>query len=201
MGNKIWLWTGMILLTVSSCRTKTTGIVGYMKYMTNPKNGLVLEKEIDGMDFKVQWMTPDLMALNELKKTRIDQKEWEKTKKEYEGLLYCQLTIKGMNGQHIHALLSSENMDIESVEAYLNLNAQKDIYLTSGEDTSACVLYSFSKTYGLAKQFDIATGFDNKIGNEKEDYVFEFDASFLERGLVKFRFKREDIVNTPILTI
>lgn len=201
MGNRIWFWMMLFVVVMSSCRTRTTDPVGYMKYVTNQKNGLLQEKEIDGMNFKVQWMTPEMMALNELKKTEVGKSEWQKIIKEYEGMQYCKLTIEGKNDEHIHAVLASESIDGEEIEAYLNLDAQKSIFLTSGEDTSRCALYSFSKTYGLAKRFEIATGFESNIGKENDDYVFELDASFLERGLVKFRFSKADIRNIPSLNI
>lgn len=184
---------------ISGCQKHTAGIKDYIRYMNNPKNGLVQEKEIDGMVFKVRYLTPELMALNELKSVNVNAVTWQKTLKQYDGLVYGKITVAAKGGEHILKLLNDQEIDGDGVDEYLNYKAQNDIMMLDGKDTAGCVLYNYSKTYGLARQLDLAVGF-NAANTLKGDRVIEFNPELLQRGLLKFRFKQGDIDNIPRLT-
>ncbi|MFM2305512.1 MAG: hypothetical protein RLZZ367_181 [Bacteroidota bacterium] len=200
MQNKLYLAILLLCLLFAGCGRKTAGVAAYVQYLNKPDNGLVQQKEIDGLVFKAQLLTPELMALNEIKKTEIENAEWQRVYPQYKGLMYYKITIADEHGGHIYAALHRDGYDGNDIEAHLNFGGQKDLLVVSNTDTAACVLYSLSKTYGLAKQLDMAAAFENKAkpGN---DYVLEFNAGFLNRGMLKFRFKRTDIDNIPALTI
>ncbi len=201
MQNREYLAFILVMLALAGCGLKNTDVKGYVKYLNKPENGLIQEKEFGAIKFKVNWMTPELMALNEMKKTSFSQKEWESVLNQYEGLKYCQLSISGVNGTHIYEALAAEDLDGAEIDEFLNFNGQGALFLTSGTDTAKCVLYTVSKTYGLAKQFDIAAGFNFEGKKPKDDFTLELDASFIDKGGLKFRFRKEDIDNIPILTI
>jgi hypothetical protein len=160
-----------------ACSKRTAGVKDYLKYVNSDKSGLVQTKEMDGMFFRLKYMPPEWMALNELKKTSIDIEQWNQTLEEYQGLAYCKMTISCKDDEHIYSFLRGEGMDEQDVEAYFNYNAQHDFFMVSDADTSKCVLYSFSKTYGLASQFDIALAFEPAKDATAGDKVIEFDAS------------------------
>lgn len=195
-GNKFHIPVLFLLLLVG-CNKKTATVEGYVRYMNDTDNGLVQQKEIDAMVFEARYKTPELMALSEIKKTEIKPEEWESVLGEYQGLTYCVMTISAADDNHIYQFLRNEGVDEQRVEAYLNFEAQKDFCMVEGEDTAKCVLYTCSKTYGLAKQFSLALAFDDENIPEGRDKVLEFNAGFLGRGLLKFRYGKSDLSRIP----
>jgi hypothetical protein len=189
------------ITTLASCGKRSAGVQDYLGYVSDPKNGLVQEKEIDGLVFELKYQPPQYMALNELKQVEIQDDVWDSTLQEYAGLEYCKLTVRCKDCEHVYSLLQQEEIDIEGVEAHLNFDGQRDFLLIQAQDTSKCNLYSFSKTYGLGKQLEIALAFEPGKGKSDGDRTVAFDASVFNRGVVKFRFKKDDLENIPTLTL
>lgn len=191
----------LTLLIIAGCRSKTADVKGYLKYCSDMENGLVQQKEIDGLMVEVKYLSPEKMALNEIKSLTIDEARFEKVLNEYKGFTYFNVSVKSKDDGHIYQLLHGEGIDEYGTEAYLNYKAQNDFYLITNGDTAKCVLYNYTQTYGLAKQFDIALGFENRDTINKHDRVLEFDADKFNRGLMKFVIKSTDISNVPTLTL
>lgn len=191
----------MVLCLFSQCNESVLSVKDYVAYMNNPKNGLVIQKEVDGVMFKLSYITPELMALNELKKVNISAKEWDEKLAEYKGMMYANLSISAVTDDHVYTTLGREGLSEDEIDFNYNLNAESDFMLLRNADTVKCVLYSFSKTYGLAKTIDLALGFDATSEDNSGDKVVEYNAEFLNRGLLKFRFKQSDLANIPSVKI
>lgn len=195
-----WCIVLMVLLEMFGCNIREVGVHDYLNYMNNKKNGLIQTKEVDGLVFEVRYLTPELMSLNELKTENVEKGKFRKTLKEYEGLNYYKIKISGNEeGKHVYNVLKDEGIDPIEVEAELNFDMQQNIYTVQGSDTGACVLYVFSKTYGLAKTYDMQIGVERKDSLNKNDAVVEINSGILKRGLLKFRFSNTDIQNIPLL--
>jgi hypothetical protein len=190
----IWLF-----VLFYACAEKEADPESYRSYLTDEKNGLVQEKEVDGLIFKAQWLTPEMMALNEMKATNDKNTGWDKLMSEYQGLAYLRLSIYGNEVGNVHAALAKDGLDVETIEAYLNFDAERDVSLLCGKDTMRAVLYNFSKTYGLARQLDLATGFDLANTDTTADITLDWNTSVMNCGLLKFRFLRKDIDRIPNL--
>lgn len=201
MQNRTAIFLLLISVCLGACRQKNTDTEGYIRYMLNQDNGLIQEKEVDGIVFRAQWMTPEMMALKEKKQLTVNEVAFKKMVEEYGTLKYVSLSITGREDEHIHSVLVKEQIDPDNTEAYMNMDAQSDLQLVYGSDTAQCVLYSFSKTYGLAKQFSIAAAFEVKESKHTKDYTLEWNATVLNRGLLKFKFYNKDIQNIPHLNI
>ncbi len=175
--------------------------MGYVKYMNNQNSGLIQEKEVDGLVFKVRYLTPELMALNDLKTITPAESDFNARLKEYAGLDYYNVTVGSKRADgHVLAVLEDEGIDPVKAEDFLNFNMQANIQSVEGADTGKCVLYLLSKTYGLSKEYNIQAGLDVGKHSTINDKTFEMNTDLLNRGLLKFRFKQEDIDRIPSLT-
>jgi hypothetical protein len=190
-----------LMLLIAGCEKSTVSVNEYIEYMHDKEMGLIQTKEMDGLVIKVRYLTPELMALNELKSISVSREVFDSTLNGYQGLKYYSMSMMPSNGGHVYGFLKDEGISAEDIEAHLNFDGQADYKLISGKDTAKCVLYTFAKTYGLAKQFDVVLGFDVKSSPGGEDIMLEMDASFLGRGLLKFRYERDDINGIPSIVI
>lgn len=190
-----FLWVCGVLL--SSCEKKALNAAEYRAYFQDSGNGLVQEKEIDRLVFRSHFLTPQVMAVNEAHALGTGSQSIQVLTDEYSGLTYFNLTVAGGGTEHVHSVLAREGFNIEETEAYLNFDGQKDITLLAGQDTFPCVLYNFSKTYGLAKQLNLSVAFDLPDNHQADDLTIDWNASVFNRGLIKLRFDKNDIVNIP----
>lgn len=191
----------LIVFLITGCTQKKVGTKAYLKYIADDGNGLIKSKEIDGMIVEVKYLTPEAMALNEIQDLSVNKQRFDKVLSEYKGFDYFNIAIRAKKERHIYELLNSEGISEQPIEEYLNYKAQPDLYLVTGSDTAKCTLYSYSQTYALAKQFDIATGFVNIDSSGTNNKVLEFNATMFNRGLMKFVFDRNDINNVPALAL
>lgn len=191
----------LVIFLTTGCNKKSADVKSYMKYIADIDNGLVNVKEVDGMVVEVRYLTPEAMALNEIKDVNVEELKFRKTLAEYMGGVYFNISIKSKNNEHIYQTLSEDGIESTKLEEYLSYKAQPDFYIVTGIDTAKCTLYSYSQTYALAKQFDIAVGFENKDSLLSKDKILEFNATRFNRGLLKFVFDKNDINNVPALAL
>lgn len=190
----------LLMIILGGCNSNSLSPSGYIMYMKEAKNGLTQEKEIGDMVFEVHYLTSEMMALNELRGKRVTPEKFNELKGEYEGLDYFLFEIKSKDGEFIHNLFKRKGIDPQEVESVFNYDAQNLFRTVVGSDTNACVLYNFSKTYGLSKVMQLSLAFDTKSEKHVEDHLLEFDSDIMGKGLVKFDFKASDINHIPLLT-
>ena len=198
--NAVFFFLLIVFSSMGSCRMKTAKPKEYLHYIQSKSSGLVQEKEIDKIVFEVRYLTPEAMALNELKSLTPEKKEFKKALKEYEGLNYYQMKIRSKDPDgHIFNTLKAQGFSSEDIERHLRFEAQNKISVEEGKDTCSVLLYSFSETYGLSKDLVVALGTENKDTMKIHDKTFDFDADILNRGLLKFKFNRSDLNKIPKL--
>ena len=173
----------------------------YLKWMNSDKNGMVVKKEINGLVYEVRSLSPEWMALNELKQTNPERSVFDNTRSQYGNMSYFKLRIYDVKGSHVHNHLKKDGLNPDAVEAYLNYSAQKDIRLITGEDTIPCALFAFSKTYGASNEFNIEMAFSNNDSIKEQDRRLEWDDNATGNGLLKFLFASKDLKQIPQLRL
>ena len=82
---------------------------------------------------------------------------------------------------------------------YCSFQMQKDIFLVEGDDTLACGLFHFERTYDIAPYATFLLGFPLKKEKQNKDKVLVFNDRLFNKGTMRFVFKNEDIKKTPLL--
>ena len=199
-------WT-VVAVFITSCCTGCNGVKvlmpdDYLKWMNDPSNGMVKQKEINGLMYEVKYLTPEVMALNELRKTNVGKEEFQNIRKQYGNMNYFRLRIYDKGGGHIYNYLRKKRVDPDEVEAYYNYSAQKDWIVISGSiDTAKCTLFTFAKTYGASVEFDFEMGYINRDSLRKGDMSLEYDDRVLNNGTLKFLFSSKDLQKIPQIKI
>lgn len=187
----------LIFLLASGCNGRgSTDPQGYIKYIHNSKNGMIQEKNMENIKFGALYLTPEAMTLMELK-GNASKDTFTKLLPGYQGLQYVRFNVQPVGDGHIYNSIRQNENDPSDVESYLNLDAQKDFFMVSGNDTSRCVLYSFSKTYGLSVNWEIMLGFEKK--DSTDDIYLKYDDKISGSGLLSFCYKRKDVLALPLI--
>lgn len=172
----------------------------YVQWVQDPENGFRKEKKIDDMTFSVQYKPYEYIACMEEKKTEMEdsivkQKVLELSDMDYFDL---KISLNEGNGELLKYKLSSSQQYTDRVN-YFAFQMQKDIQLVDGNDTIPCALYHFERTYDVAPSGTFLLGFSaakKKIKGDRTLVVY--DRTF-NKGLLKFRFKKQELKNLPKL--
>lgn len=196
----LFLLLGVTSLLLWSCnnRPKDANTTDYLAYIRDDKNGLIRKKEIGDMEYEIRYLTPEAMALAELKDISAPVFMLDSTIKTYGQLAYFRVNIGSKQG-HLFNTLKAAAINPDEAESYLNFDAEKDFQLSAGTDTSSCVLYSFSRSYGLSNAWQLMLAFDVSERNRKQDLVLTYEDHITGSGILNFRFSGADINNVPKL--
>ncbi len=193
----------LTLLCFASCQEREILFpIDYVQWFDDKASGLVVEKELKDFVFKARLMTPEVMALRDLKHENVTVDNFQSTLKKFGGNYYVQVRISDKEGNK-HALdkgVTSQNEFYQRV-AYFNFLAEPDFKLLAGTDTLHCKLLHFENTYGLVPFNDIQMAFPADAGglHSNRDFTLIWDDKVLGVGTVKFRFDKEDIQLIPEL--
>lgn len=169
----------------------------YMSYVENEENGLKVKKEVEDMEYTLQLKPTDYVTLFELKSKAKDEKLFNETKKEFEGLQYYTLRIQSKKFSNL--LNFDGQRDDGSKLDYLAFKMQDDLKLVDGTDTLSCMIYHFERTYNITPYCDFLIAFEKSKGKGITDKTLIFDEKLFNSGIIKFKIRKEDIENIPSL--
>lgn len=184
---------GSLLLVLTGCQ-KSLPKEEYMQWMRDEKNGLLKKKEIGDYIFEVQYKSPEMILLT-LKGNKMDEAKVN----ELNQMQYFDLKIKHKGGQDFIKTGSSDQTEYYNRLNYFSFGFQNDIKMQEKEAIYSCALFHFERSYGLSASRIFALGFEMPIKEKQDDKTLTIDAHELGVGLVKIKFKKEDIDNIPSL--
>ncbi len=173
----------------------------YLRWMNTESNGLVNKKEVDGLIYEMEYVSPEWMTLNELKTTQPVKADYERARKRYGQMEYVLFKIYDKPGTGVRSLLEKRGIDPDQVEYYFNYQAAHDFRMIAGKDTFPSALYAFSKTYGVSKEFAFEMAFAVPDSDRTNDNRVEWSDGAMGNGLMKFGFSSSDIKNIPGLKL
>ncbi len=151
---------------------------------------MVNQRKLGDFEYTLKQLTPDLMALQELKGNTSDKKEFEMAKSHYSDLLYFKFNIQ--NSQFNKELLKynlEEPAQYGERVKYCSFSLGKDFYLTNGQDTVPCALHEFERTFNVGGGLNFLVTFP-KINSTKNLTVVYHDQLF-KQGIIKFNYNNE----------
>lgn len=193
-----FLWSMLLLLCSCNNSPKSANASDYLAYISDDKNGLIQKKEIGDIAYEIRYLTPEAMALAELKDLHATKLVLDTVIKEYGQLAYFRVNIGSKQG-HLFNALKAADINPDEAESYLNFDAEKDFQLSAGTDTSSCALYSFSRSYGLSNAWQLMLAFDVPERSRNRDLVLTYEDNITQNGILNFRFSDADINNVPKL--
>ncbi len=160
---------------------------------------VVKQKNIGDFEYTVKELSPDVMALQELKGVTNNASAYEEAKSHYTELLYFKLNVQNpkATGELLKYNLESSGQYTERIK-YCSFEINRDIYITNGKDTVPCALHEFERTFNIQSGLNFMLGFP-KISSAKGLTLVYHDQLF-KQGLIKFSYAN-DSEKLPYLKI
>lgn len=187
------------------CKEKILQPYEYIKWVENTDNGLRSEKIIKDYYFRLQYKPADYIVLRELGVEKSYKANlFNQRKAELDSFYYFNLDISSADKSQ--SILSNQLNNNEEYYARLNYFttfAQQDIKLISNDDTIACALYHFERTYDLSPFNTIVLGFKQPKESNflKYDLQILFDDQILSIGQINFLIDRKKLKKVPKLAL
>jgi hypothetical protein len=173
----------------------------YAQWVQNMENGLKQEKTIEELDFSIQYKPYNYIICQEKRSDSIRTIDLDENVKELEGMEYYDFRIKVNNqdGELLKHKLSSSDEYKKRVE-YYSFKMDKDISLVDGLDTIPCSLFHFERGFNAAPYSTFLLGFVTKRETDIEgDKTFIYEDKIFNKGIIKFSFSKNKLVNIPKL--
>jgi hypothetical protein len=194
---KYRLIMGLLCALLVACRTKELLPSEYVSWMKDPANGLREEKTIGEYTFHLQYKTPEFVVLQQYKSDNVAQMMVESELEKYAGMEYYTFEISAQDG---HDLLDEKYYEAEKIASrieYFLSYAQDNFTLVTDNDTIACSLFHFERSYSLSPITTLVLGFDRVVTDE--DRTLVYDDQLLGCGPVRITINAEDISNVPAI--
>jgi hypothetical protein len=195
----LFLPAALLIIGLGACRPSNLGGKEYVTYIENEDNGLNTSKQIEGLEYHLQYCPQEYLLMKEYKTYGLSQKLIDLKKKEAGSLLYFKLRIKDSKGQGdvLNYNIGSNDAYYRRIE-FLSYGFEESIALVSSKDTLYPALYHFERTYGVAPYADFLIAF-NSEDFLNEDLAVLINDRVFDNGLIKFNYKREDLAQLPTL--
>ncbi|PCI98239.1 MAG: hypothetical protein COB15_06225 [Flavobacteriales bacterium] len=171
----------------------------YVKWMTNPANGLIVNKAIDQYQLEVQYRPSTLIALQE--NYTISAENLKERSKILDNSLNFNFKIKANNpALKVMDIGNQTEQDYFLKLDYFTNGIQQDLKLIDGTDTLNCMFSVFERTYDLAPYVTFNLAFENTVSIQNDQTIY-FDGSKLGLGPVYLNISKEKIKNIPTLIL
>lgn len=188
-----------IPILFGSCKKQLTEqeLIDYIK---SPDNGVLIEKKVGSLNYKVYYRPSDMLVNQELKAHNIATDSLiNHYKNIYDKNLYFIVSIS-QNNQEVLNNLAGNKQHFGSMVNQLAFGMdQKVTLLTSQKDTLQLKDYIYPRTYGVGNSTDIMFVFENKDINQAEWIQMVIEDFGLQTGDARFKFLTKDIRKTPSL--
>ena len=171
-----------------------------LEYIKNPENGVLLEKEVGTVNYKIYYRPSDLLVNQELRAYEIKTDSLINYYKDiYHKNLYFMVSLS-RNKQEILSNVAGNKQRFGSMVNQLAFGMDQKVTLTTSEkDTLYLMDYVYPRTYGVGNSTDILFAFENKYINQAEWIQLVIEDFGLQTGDVRFKFLTKDIRKTPNL--
>ena len=182
----------ILVVIIGSACNKTLTPKELISYVNNPDNGLVHEKEINGIKLKLAYKPHQLLAFQEI--MAIDSltkvKEREITKR-YNQQHYFVLSIS-QGGKEILSSAADRQRFSQLVSQFAFGMGQKITLTTAENDTLTLLDFHYPRMYGMAPSTDILFVFE-KEKQKTKSLIFYIDEFGLRTGNTRFKIHTQDI--------
>jgi hypothetical protein len=189
---------GFVLIMLGCNKQEVLNGNDYVHYVENENNALMNKKEIQGLNFQLQYCTTEYLLLKEYKTDHIAEKVIEERKKQNDSLVFFKLRISAKGESDVMNYNIHATDDYYARVQYLSYGFEENIALLNGNDTIFPAVFHFERTYGVAPFADFIMAFNTYIKEDDQFQVLIDDKAF-DTGILKFTYNNKDIHSIPKL--
>lgn len=196
--NKTVIVLTLLTAIIWSCGRKLDK-EAYTAFIQEPKNGLIKEKTINGIDMKVWYKPTDLLVQQHIGSERGNNNLIDSLREHYGQYLYFVLSMSKSNQEVLNHLAGNKSNFGAMVNQLAFGMGEKVTLIQNQEDTLQLADFHYARMYGVSSSTDILFAFKNKGMKSKGELVFHLRDFGLLTGNTKYRFHIKDINNIPEL--
>lgn len=190
----------ILILVISSCSNKefdTTEEI--FAFISEEDNGYCYKKEVNGVDFTLQYRPTDLLVQQELGDS-ISEKKVKQLREKYNKYLYFNLSMS-LNGQELLSNVVRDKQQFGQMVNDLAFNMNQKVHLyTPEKDTLVMTDFVYPRMYGMTKATTILIVYPRDKQFLNEDYLnFTIEDLGLNTGEVKFKINTQPLKREPQL--
>lgn len=190
----------LLLALFSSCGNKSFDTAEELSaYIAEKENGYFYEKEVNGVNFTLQYRPTDLLVQQEIGDS-ISEPLIQQLREKYSKYLYFNLSMS-LNNKELLSNVVRDKQQFGQMVSDLAFNIDEKVHLyTPEKDTLAMVDFVYPRMYGISNSTTILIVFqrNEKFLNEKFLNLTLKDLG-LETGEVKFKVATQSLKNDPKL--
>lgn len=188
----------VMVAAVSGCGPDKLSSTEYRKWFSDEENGVSPSRTIGEFEFRVRYISPDYLALQQFRDGNPDSEEFTNERMRFEGVE--QYVFRIHRTDETDVLEGEYEEDCAMRLEYFVTYAQDDIHLVRGTDTLSCVQYTYERTYGLSPDLTIVVGFEADSSQSVAERTFVFNDNVLGVGPVKLTIDKNAFQNIPVLS-
>ncbi|HEY1039938.1 MAG TPA: hypothetical protein VGF30_11060 [Bacteroidia bacterium] len=189
MKTKYWFILVIVGVVFQSCKRDCNE---YINAVESKENGLLQEKEINGIIYSIQYQPVDYILYNEFKTCDLNVPAIQKRKEELGNLLYFELKIKAKdNTDVLMKNLDNKDQYYDRLN-YCSFDMQDDFSVINGGDTVISSLYHFQNNYGLHSHVSFMLAFDKAKQATDVCKMYYKDYAF-GNGAILFEFDKDKL--------
>ncbi len=169
-----------------------------IRWVENKDNGLFQEKTIEDITFSALFKPIHYMTVIEYRNVlNPTPEQLKKAEETYAGMTYFtyKMSTDKTQDELLKYKLSSSDEYYHRLE-YYSFKAQNDFSLVSGNDTIACKLFHFERTFGLAPVLTFVLGFKGEPKTDR-DFTLIYKDRIFNKGLIKLNYSPEILNSIP----
>ena len=191
------LLVGVFLVSCSQKEFDTSEEL--MVYITDPENGYVQQKEVNGIAFSLLYRPTDLLVQQEISEDATKQ-EIDSLRKKYNDYVYFNLSMS-KNNQEILNGLAGDRAKFGTMVNQLAFGMEEKVHLFSKKkDTIAMADYIYPRMYGMGGGTTILLVYPRSTNIMKDDFFhLTIEDIGLTTGEVGFKIPVKPIKEEPRL--
>ncbi|PCI93074.1 MAG: hypothetical protein COB15_16960 [Flavobacteriales bacterium] len=188
----------MILLCLNSCQSKLTE-AELKTYIQNPENGLMQEKKVNNVEYKLIYKPTALMINQELRNKEITNGLLDSLEEKYSKHHYFMLSVN-VNNRDILSSKAGNKGEFGSAVYQLSFNMNEKTFLVNDNlDTLGLVDYVFPRMYGMSPATNMLFVFEKGDWEHTKSLKLHINEFGLNTGNTKYKFLAKDIKNIPAI--
>lgn len=184
---------GITILFIRSSANHVTSIRDFQAWFNKPENGFIKKRNVNGLEFSVQYRPPELMLINEIKREEaLTLHMIDSLSNLYGDSDYFLLTIRpdpenfDPQGDLIKSRVENYSQYSEAIK-YLSFYLDENIELLVGEDTLVPNFYHYERGFEVSNKQSFLVSFP-RTDNSSQSKKFIFDDFVFYSGRLKFNF-------------
>jgi hypothetical protein len=172
-------------------------VTEFSSWVNEEATHLEKEKKIGQMKFSIRYNPADYMAMIELRTAEINDSSWKEAISHYTDLDYFKLTIEKENvqGELLKDGIRSP-AEYEDRLKYYSFGFQNDIQMVSANDTLACSMCHFERSFDISPTTNFLIAFPKSAESNSDKTIIINDRVF-GTGRIKFTFSSKELTNYP----